>query len=95
MRSILITGSQGFIGGYLCREFLEAGYRVIGVDNYSKYGIVRRDYDSHENFIFKNIDLTKDNSCAALSSLILKYHIKDVIAGAAMIGGISYFHKYA
>ena len=38
MTKVLITGSQGFIGSYLCNEFLNQGYEVIGVDNYAKYG---------------------------------------------------------
>ena len=75
MKTILITGSQGFIGSYLCKDFLEAGYRVIGIDDYSKYGKVSRPHDNHENFIFLEIDY--------------------VVAVAAMIGGITYFHKYA
>ena len=32
MTKVLITGSQGFIGSYLCNEFLNQGYEVIGVD---------------------------------------------------------------
>ena len=47
---IIITGSQGFIGSYLCNEFLNNGYEVIGVDNYSKYGILKRSHDDHPNF---------------------------------------------
>ena len=45
MKKILITGSQGFIGSYLCAEFLLRGYKVIGVDNFSKYGVVSRPHD--------------------------------------------------
>ena len=35
MKKILITGSQGFIGSYLCAEFLRNGYKVVGIDNFS------------------------------------------------------------
>jgi len=29
MGKILITGSQGFIGSYLCADFLNKGYQVV------------------------------------------------------------------
>lgn len=89
-KTVLLTGSQGFIGGYLADQLLRKGYRVIGVDNYSKYGHVVRAHDKHPNFTLLNVDLS-------LSPPVLHNYlnIDYVIAGAAMIGGISYFHKYA
>lgn len=86
MSSITITGSQGFIGSYLCKEFLDRGYTVVGIDNYSKYGRVVRPHDDHENFTLVERDLTQ-----SFPEVYTDY----LIAGAAMIGGISYFHKYA
>ncbi len=35
---ILVTGSAGFIAGYLVEELLNAGHHVVGIDNFSKYG---------------------------------------------------------
>ena len=37
-KRILVTGSAGFIGGYVVQELLDNGWDVVGVDNYSKYG---------------------------------------------------------
>ena len=37
-KHVVITGSAGFIGGYLVQEALSKGYVVTGVDNLSKYG---------------------------------------------------------
>jgi len=34
--NILVTGSAGFIGSHACLQLFEAGYRVVGVDNYSR-----------------------------------------------------------
>ena len=34
-KSILITGAAGFIGSNLCEYFLEKGYRIKGLDNFS------------------------------------------------------------
>jgi nucleoside-diphosphate-sugar epimerase len=86
MSSVIITGSQGFIGSYLVNEFLDAGYIVTGVDNYSKYGVVSRPHDDHPHFKLIQHDLKE-----SFPIINADY----IIAGAAMIGGISYFHKYA
>jgi nucleoside-diphosphate-sugar epimerase len=87
---VLITGAAGFICGYLVPELLEAGHEVVGVDNFSKYGPVRRSYDSHPCYRLVEGD-AKDSRL--LSELALE--CDQVVAGAAMIGGISYFHEFA
>jgi UDP-glucose 4-epimerase len=33
--TVLVTGASGYIGSHTCLELLEAGYRVIGMDNLS------------------------------------------------------------
>ena len=38
MNKVVVTGSAGFIGGYIVEELLRQGHQVVGVDNYSKYG---------------------------------------------------------
>lgn len=90
MKKILITGSQGFIGSYLCAEFLAQGCKVIGIDNFSKYGKLTRPHDNNPNFKLYELDVQEIDT--------IYDEIKDVdyiIGCAAMIGGISYFHKYA
>ncbi len=89
METILITGSQGFIGTYFCKELLSHNYKVIGIDNFSKYGRVKRAHDNHKNF--KLIE----GNVKDLNNLKISEKIDYIIANAAMIGGISYFHKYA
>lgn len=32
MKTVIITGAMGFIGGHTCKEFSKAGYHVIGID---------------------------------------------------------------
>jgi nucleoside-diphosphate-sugar epimerase len=90
MEKVLVTGSAGFIGGYLVEELLNQGYRVVGLDNLSKYGRVSRSFEENPNFEFIQGD-------ASDSSLLedLLFDCNHVIAGAALIGGISYFHTYA
>jgi len=87
---VLVTGSAGFIGGYVVEELLRTGYEVVGIDNHSKYGKVTKSYDDHPDYRFVEGD-TQDT--ALVRSLLEGCH--HLIAGAAMIGGISYFHAYA
>jgi UDP-glucose 4-epimerase len=90
MKKVLVTGSAGFIGGYIVEELLSKGYEVVGVDNYSKYGKVAKSYDSNPNYTLHVGDVQDTKLMVEL--------LKDVdhcIAGAALIGGISYFHTYA
>ncbi len=61
----LVTGSNGFISGYLVQDLLNNGHEVIGLDNFSKYGKTEKSYASHPNFTeiegdVKNVDLLKE-----------------------------------
>jgi nucleoside-diphosphate-sugar epimerase len=87
---VLVTGSAGFIGGYVVQVLLSRGHEVLGVDNYSKYGPVAHSYDDDPGYRFvagdaRDVDLLTD----------LLDGCDHFVAGAAMIGGISYFHAYA
>jgi UDP-glucose 4-epimerase len=87
---ILVTGAAGFIGGYLVEELLQAGHQVVGLDNFSKYGPLKQASLEHPAYRFvqgdaKDVDLLKD----------LMAEVDQAVAGAALIGGISYFHAFA
>jgi nucleoside-diphosphate-sugar epimerase len=87
---ILVTGSTGFIGGYLVEELLEHGHEVVGIDDYSKYGKVEKSYDNNPKYRFIEGDVKNTG--------LLKEIISDcdqVVAIAAIIGGISLFHELA
>jgi nucleoside-diphosphate-sugar epimerase len=90
VQKVLVTGSAGFIGGYVVEELLNRGYAVAGIDNYSKYGPVTKSYDSHPNYHFTEGDV---RDTALMEKLLAD--CDHFIAGAALIGGISYFHTYA
>ncbi len=87
---VLITGAAGFICGYLVPDLLDHGHHVVGVDDFSKYGPLTKSYDGHPNYRFVQGD-AKD--VALLTELAAD--CDQVVAAAAMIGGISYFHEFA
>ena len=87
---VLVTGAAGFINGYLIPDLLAAGHEVTGVDNFSKYGPLTRSYDHHPGYAFvegdaKDVGLLRELAAGC----------DQVVAAAAMIGGISYFHEFA
>jgi len=88
--TVLVTGSSGFIGGYVVERLLGRGHQVVGLDNLSKYGLVSKSYDEHPGYRFVEGD-ARDRG---LVRELLK-ECDHFIAGAALIGGISYFHTYA
>jgi len=87
---ILITGAAGFINGYLVPELLEAGHEVIGLDDFSKYGRLTKSYDDHPRYRFVEGDAKDVRLMTELAA-----DVDQVVAAAAMIGGISYFHEFA
>ena len=87
---VLVTGSAGFIGGYLVEELLGKGYEVVGIDNHSKYGPITKSYDSHPNY---NLIIGDARDVDVMTAAMMD--CEHVIAGAALIGGITYFHAYA
>jgi UDP-glucose 4-epimerase len=86
-RRVLVSGSAGFIGGYVAGELLERGYTVTGLDNFSKYGKVAKSYDGHPRYRLVEGDA---RDVGLMTDLLAG--CDHFIAGAAMIGGISYFH---
>jgi nucleoside-diphosphate-sugar epimerase len=86
---VLITGSAGFIGEYVVQELLKRGHRVVGLDNFSKYGPVSHSYDDDPHYRFVEGDA---RDVELLRELLVE--CDHFVAGAAMIGGISYFHAY-
>jgi UDP-glucose 4-epimerase len=90
MEQVLVSGSAGFIGGYVVEELLKRGYAVLGLDDFSKYGKVTKSYDDHPRYRLVEGDA---RDVSLMTELLAG--CDHFIAGAAMIGGISYFHTYA
>ena len=96
-KTILITGSAGFIGSNLVKRILKESNNclVIGIDNINDY------YDvSLKNYRLKQLDLIKSNNeysfikCdladkAKLTKLFEKYHF-DIVVNLAAQAGVRY-----
>ncbi len=87
---VLVTGAAGFSGGYLVAELLDAGYDVVGLDNFSKYGRIEKSYDGHRRYTLVEGDAKDTRLMTELAS-----DCDHLFAGAAMTGGPSHFHAFA
>jgi UDP-glucose 4-epimerase len=90
MQKVAVTGAAGFIGGYLVEELLCRGYSVVGLDDFSKYGPVRRSFDADPRYAFVEGDARDPELMTRLLA-----GCDHLIAGAALVGGIAYFHARA
>ncbi len=59
---VLVVGSHGFIGGYVCNRFVNEGWEVIGVDSINMYKP-----DQYELFL-KHFDLRQKTQLSQLSA---------------------------
>ncbi len=87
---IVFTGAAGFIAGYAIEELLNNGHEVVGIDNFSKYGKLEKSYSKNPKYTFIEGD--------AQDVEVMKKALEDadiLVAAAALIGGISYFHELA
>lgn len=72
------------------KELLNRGHEVVGLDDLSKYGRVTRDFDDEPGYRLVEGDARDTDLLVELLD-----GCEHLIAGAALIGGISYFHEYA
>ena len=92
MSTIMITGDRGFISGYLIEQLLDYKHSVVGIDNDWKYGPQEKSFDNSSQYTHYSHDV-KDVSF--LKDLLLEHKVDYLVASAALIGGITFFHKLA
>jgi UDP-glucose 4-epimerase len=98
--AILVTGGAGYIGSHTCVELLEAGYRIVVVDNLcnsSEESLQRVQRITESEFTFYQVDLLDKSS---LKDVFLREEIEAVIhfAGLKAVGEsvevpLRYYHN--
>lgn len=81
-KSVMITGCAGFIGSHTAERFLDAGYRVVGVDamTYAARRSNIKECLNNENFTFYEMDICYNTE---IKLLVQKYNIDWIINLAA------------
>ncbi|MEA4870296.1 MAG: SDR family NAD(P)-dependent oxidoreductase [Christensenella sp.] len=91
-KTILITGSAGFIGYHLAKRLLLRGYRIAGVDSMNDYydPALKRarlaELQKHERFSFTEGDLAEDG----LVERLFRETRPDVVVHLAAQAGVRY-----
>lgn len=92
MRTIMVTGTAGFIGFHLASLLLQEGFRVVGVDAMTDYYDVKikearhRLLKQHPNFTCEEFDIMESDR---LSQFAVQ-HAPDVIVHLAAQAGVRY-----
>jgi len=89
VKTVLVTGSAGFIGSSLCIKLLERGDNIIGIDNHNDYydpnlkesRLIR--LEKYPNYQHYRIDIADKNS---LDKIFKDYKPKKVLNLAAQAG---------
>lgn len=93
-KTILVTGSSGFIGSFLCKRLLNEvdGIKVIGLDNMNDYYDVRiKEYRLNELSSFDNYTFIKgDLSDKSLINKIFEDYKPNVVVNLAAQAGVRY-----
>ena len=93
-KTILVTGSSGFIGSFLCKRLLNEvdGITVIGLDNMNDYYDVRiKEYRLNELSSFYNYTFIKgDLSDKSLINKIFEDYKPNVVVNLAAQAGVRY-----
>lgn len=85
----LVTGAAGFIGFHLSRRLLDAGHKVIGVDNLNDYYSPQlkqdrvKEIEIHDGFTFIKLDLADKG---AVEKLFESHSISTIYHLAAQAG---------
>lgn len=92
MATILVTGTAGFIGMHLACRLLEAGHRVIGIDNFNDYYRVSLKRDRHARLThYPNYTGIEADLCDSLMlTTLFKENTIDCVCHLAAQAGVRY-----
>ena len=82
MKRVLVTGAAGFLGSHLAKHHLEAGDRVLGIDDFcssTKTSAHLKDLCAYETFTFSESDIAESNFDFAVKSFRSRFGMLDLI----------------
>lgn len=97
---ILVTGAAGFIGMHTCRQLLESGHRITGLDNLNDYydpslkTARLKQLTGHANFTFHRLDIADREAMAQLFATGGFSHVVHLAAQAGVRYSLENPHAY-
>src|SRR4249919_3944973 len=98
--TVLVTGAAGFIGSHVTRRLLEAGCRVVGVDNLTPYydpalkEARLKQFEGQPRFRFVKLDLADRGATAALFAAEKFPYVVHLAAQAGVRHSLTDPHAY-
>ncbi len=92
MKTVLVTGSAGFIGYFLCKRLLDDGFRVIGLDALTDYYDVRLK-EKRQQMLLQNQHFSAVNERIEAPDLLMNLfrdHRPDFVIHLAAQAGVRY-----
>ncbi|MEE4255685.1 MAG: NAD-dependent epimerase/dehydratase family protein [Bacteroidales bacterium] len=89
-QTILVTGANGYLGTYICKELLTRGYKVLAL----KYDHYASTIIEHDNISYLYCDIT-GNIDEQIGGQVKNASIGAVINAAALLGSSDYDKNYA
>ncbi len=81
MNRVLVTGCAGFIGSHLSERLLEAGFQVVGIDNFDPYYDISLKKSNlsrclqNSNFVFHELDILDYQSLLEIEEIEFVFHL--------------------
>ncbi len=97
MKTVVVTGSAGFLGSHLCEYYLNSGYIVIGIDNFltgqiQNVELLKNKFKDNYIFFDQNIcdSLTDLENIISANNLVVEF-----VFHFASAASVPHYQKYS